>query len=229
MTKGLVIYDLDGTLLDSEPTVSRIDSEALTEAGVAVTFDDVHSLMKGFSSKTKYEMACDLKNQPVSEEVFAAYYARRSAAVAELYDRHDIRLHRGIPSILRFLKKEDFVLCIGSNNTQDRARKAVRKFRLSPYFNDKVFTSDQVAQAKPAPDLFLHAAKTMRFPVERCLVVGDTIADVLGAVAANMNVAVFTAGEKDSVSSARLKAAGATVVLPRHTMLKTHIYDLLPQ
>jgi len=78
--------------------------------------------------------------------------------------------------------------------------------RLAPH----IFSASEVSRGKPAPDLFLFAAKQMKTPPERCLVIEDSVPGVTGAVAAGMTVLGFHGGSHCRAdTAARLRAAGA--------------------
>lgn len=226
---SLVIYDLDGTLLDSETTVSLIDSECLTAVGLDVSTREVHTRMSGLSSTDKFNAACALKGIPADAETLKTYKTTRAAAIENIYDRPGIAVHSGVFTTLRTLRDRGTSICVASNNKKERAAYALSKFGLAGYFRDCVFTSDMVERPKPAPDLFLLAARNMQFTPDQSCVVGDTLTDATGASAAGMRCAIFTGGVHDGDRERKLKSAGATLILPSHKHLLLHMDALFPQ
>jgi len=103
--------------------------------------------------------------------------------------------------------------CVASNSHLDRVRHALTVTRLLPLFDPHVFSASQVERGKPAPDLFLFAARQFDAPRERCIVVEDSTVGVEAAVAAGMPVVGFCGGGHCPVDHAdRLIAAGCSQV-----------------
>jgi beta-phosphoglucomutase-like phosphatase (HAD superfamily) len=92
---------------------------------------------------------------------------------------------------------------------------SLRVTGLADLFND-IFSSTQVARGKPAPDLFLHAARQMNVRPEECLVIEDSIAGVQAARAAGMRVIGFVGGGHCGPEHGeKLRQAGAPVIIER--------------
>ena len=72
---------------------------------------------------------------------------------------------------------------------------------LLSFFDGRIFSASMVKNGKPAPDLFLHAARTMGFPPENCVVVEDSPAGIRAAHSAGMQVFAFTGGSHAEVSN----------------------------
>ena len=86
-------------------------------------------------------------------------------------------------------------ICIATSSSPTRTEKALNIVKFSPYFSNAIFTSSEVKRGKPAPDLFLYAAKKMGVKPERCLVIEDSNAGVTAAIAANMQVLHYSGGQ----------------------------------
>ncbi len=84
--------------------------------------------------------------------------------------------------------------CVASSSDPDRIRRSLELTRLSGYFGTHLFSASMVTRGKPAPDLFLLAARAMHSPPNRCLVIEDSTHGVAAGVAAGMTVIGFTAG-----------------------------------
>jgi beta-phosphoglucomutase-like phosphatase (HAD superfamily) len=84
--------------------------------------------------------------------------------------------------------------CVATSSSPARVARSLAISGLAGYFGDKVFTASQVANGKPAPDLFLFAAARMRAGPRRTLVIEDSAPGVLAAQAAGMTVLGYTGG-----------------------------------
>lgn len=91
--------------------------------------------------------------------------------------------------------KEKIATCVASSSPRARVIKALNLTKQLDYFTDEaIFTSQQVKNGKPAPDLFLFAAEKMGFKPQNCIVIEDSAAGIEAAIAANMNVIGFLGG-----------------------------------
>ena len=98
----------------------------------------------------------------------------------------------GIVSILQQLR---IAKCIATSSFPERTKQALKITHLSNYFGNNVFTASEVKNGKPAPDLFLHAAKNMGIEPAQCLVIEDSGAGLLAAKAAGMPVIHYRGGK----------------------------------
>jgi HAD superfamily hydrolase (TIGR01509 family) len=130
------------------------------------------------------------------------------------------------------LARIDVPRCVASSSDRARIQMTLRWTGLAAFFGDHIFSGVDVAQGKPAPDLFLLAAKAMGFAPADCIVIEDSTLGVQAGVAASMPVIGFTGGSHtDPGHASRLSAAGAgTIVtamadlpaalgMPRHAAL----------
>ena len=79
-------------------------------------------------------------------------------------------------------------MCVASNGGYDKLKYSLDKTGLKVFFGEYFYSADQVSRGKPAPDLFLYAAKQMGFSAGQCVVVEDSPVGVKAAQAANMKV-----------------------------------------
>ncbi len=118
-----------------------------------------------------------------------------------------------IPGIEELLAALPVPRCVASNSHLDRVRHALAVTRLLPLFDPHVFSASQVERGKPAPDLFLFAARQFAAPREHCVVVEDSTVGVKAAVSAGMPVVGFCGGRHCPADHAdRLIAAGCSRV-----------------
>ncbi len=198
---ALVIFDCDGVLVDTEPVANRVLHERLSAIGIDLGYDEVLRRFVGRSRADCLRMIEALAGGALPEQFGEEWDRAFDAAL-----REDVRPVEGIPELLR-----DFPLpyCVASNGEPDRMRLALAAAGLLPLVGERLFTASEVARPKPAPDLFLHAARTLGFEPARTAVVEDTTTGVRAAVAAGM-IAFAYAGASHADARA-LAAEGAAV------------------
>lgn len=183
----LVIFDCDGVLIDSEILYCKIDAEEFTRAGYPI--DPVAFARKfvGISFDKTLKIAAKEMGRPFPEEVAE----RVNARVAEVIPQ-ELTAVKGIASLL---DRIGIPVCVASNTATDRLRWNLEIAGLLRRFDPHVYSAKMVARGKPAPDLFLHAAKQFDVAPERCLVIEDSTVGVGAAVAAGMPVLGFVGGQ----------------------------------
>ena len=215
----LLIFDCDGVLVDSEVLSCRIDAEFLTEIGIPYTTDEIAQQFLGVSLKTmiariEAERDCKLPDD-FSERLNSILFARFET---------DLKPIEGVREAILSLP---YPRCVASSSVPERIALSLRVTGLSDLFDD-IFSSTQVPRGKPAPDLFLHAASSMKARPEDCVVIEDSVAGVQAALAAGMRVIGFTGGGHCGPDHAeKLRQAGAPVVIERMADLKSTVQDMI--
>ncbi|MGH1492123.1 MAG: HAD family hydrolase [Acidimicrobiales bacterium] len=185
----LVIFDNDGVLVDSELLSITVIAELLQSAGMPLSVDEVGERFIGRTHD--YVMAsltAEFGPPPDSVRDF------ETAVLAAFPDR--LQPVRGMNEALSQIEQP---ICVGSNGGLDRVRLSLAIAGLDSCFvAEHVFSADMVAHAKPAPDLFLHAARTVGVDPAKCLVVEDSVVGVTAAVSAGMQVVGFVGGSHTS-------------------------------
>ncbi|WP_354641175.1 HAD family hydrolase [Kitasatospora camelliae] len=202
MTYDLVIFDNDGVLVDSEPISNRVLAEYLTELGHPTTTEDSYRDFMGCAAHTVHDVIADRYGAKLPEGFDELFHGRVFAAFEA-----ELTPVRGADRLLRDLGRDGVRYCVASSAHHAWIRTAHRLTGLAGHFpEDLVFSAQDVGVGKPAPDLFLHAARTMGVDPARCLVLEDSPNGVLAARAAGMDVYGYAA----LTPPARLTAAGAT-------------------
>ena len=201
----LIIFDCDGVLIDSETIACRADSACLAEIGVALSADEIIERYLGISATA---MCADIERRlgctlpPDFEEALRL----RVAAAFE----SGLMPMAGVEAMLAALPQRR---CVASSSAPERLRHSLSLTSLLHFFEPHVFSATQVARGKPAPDLFLLAAASMRVAPSACMVIEDSVPGVQAAVAASMRAIGFTGGSHCRPGHAeRLRAAGVTAV-----------------
>jgi len=194
---GLVIFDCDGVLVDSEPIANRVFARMLARQGLVLGDAQMDELFLGRTMAHCLALAAERLGWPLPQD-FEAEHDRRlfDALAAELVP---------VPGVMQVLDQLVSPFCVATNGSPDKLRFSLAKVGLLPRFAGCLFSAAEVAQAKPAPDLFLHAARSMGASPAACVVVEDSPTGIAAGLAAGMRVLGF-AGR---TPAERLRAAGA--------------------
>ena len=202
---ALVIFDCDGVLIDSEVIFGRVLGECLSAGGFQISIAEAMMLGVG---KNRLTLTAEVEarfGRSLPERFFETMRARLDVAFE--------RELRAIPGIEELLAALAGPRCVASNSHIDRVRQALSVTRLLPLFEPHVFSASQVAHGKPAPDLFLFAARQLDVRPEDCVVVEDSTTGVEAAIAAGMPVVGFCGGGHCPDGHAdRLATAGCSQV-----------------
>jgi len=210
----LVIFDCDGVLIDSELIGARVEAAELARVGIPVAEGEILTRFVGMSAQAMFR-TLEIEHRRALPEGFAAAV---QMAIEAAFER-DLQV---IPGIHETLDRLPMARCVASSSTLARLRHSLGLTGLYARFAPHVFSAEQVARGKPAPDLFLHAAAGMRCAPARCLVIEDSISGVRGASAAGMRVWGFVGGGHCADGhDARLREAGAEGVFQDMSELPT--------
>jgi HAD superfamily hydrolase (TIGR01509 family) len=181
----LVIFDNDGVVVDSELLANRVLSDLLTEYGHPTSIEEcIRDYMGGTLAGVR-SIVWDRSGDELPPVFDDQYHHRLFEAFAT-----DLQPVRGIESALNNL---DLPYCLASSGTRDRINRSLALTGLTEYFSGRIFSADQVAHGKPAPDLFLHVAETLAVPASRCVVIEDSPNGVAAARSAEMRVLGYAA------------------------------------
>lgn len=205
---GLVIFDCDGVLVDSEPIASRVLAQVVSEQCFPLTAQQAIERFTGLSLATvlaKIEVQWgrslppDFRDQ-LRERDYAAF-------------RAELKPIEGTATVLEHLT---VARCVASSGVLEKIRLTLGTTGLLHYFEPHLFSAQMVARGKPAPDLFLYAAERMGVAPQDCVVVEDSVAGIQAARAANMVPVGFAGGGHAGPGYAHmLREAGAAVVIDR--------------
>ncbi len=200
----LVIFDCDGVLVDSEVISCRAHAETLTRHGYPITADEVLDRFLGVSDREarliiEAELGRSLPDdfETQVEQATLQFYAGDLRAISFIGEAIDAI---GLPK------------CVASSGTPAKIRHGLNCARLHDRLAPHIFSASQVKRGKPAPDLFLYAARQMATPAGRCLVIEDSVPGITGARAAGMTVLGFHGGSHCRPGHGdTLRAAGAVM------------------
>jgi HAD superfamily hydrolase (TIGR01509 family) len=182
----LVIFDCDGVLVDSEHISVRTDVEVLAQLGWPLTAEEV---VERFLGRTEEYMVAEIEaniGRPLAKgwaEEFDPLY--REALASEL---------QPVDGVVEALDAITIPTCVASSGSHEKMRFTLGLTGLLERFDGRIFSASEVANGKPAPDLFLYAAGQMGAEPAACAVVEDSRFGVEAARAAGMHAFGYAGG-----------------------------------
>jgi HAD superfamily hydrolase (TIGR01509 family) len=206
----LVIFDCDGVLVDSESISNRVLASTLTAEGLPTTPAEALATYQGLLLSQVRATAEEKLGRSLSEDWLARFEQRRAQAF-----RQELRPVEGAAETLMRLEQARIPFCVASQGKLTKTELTLLLTGLDGFFPPAArFSAHDVPRGKPAPDLFLRAARAMGASPPRCAVVEDTVSGVAAARSAGMAALGYSA-EADGAS---LSAAGAQVFHSLHEL-----------
>ncbi len=175
-----VIFDLDGTLVDSMWVWEQIDIQYLTERNLTAP-KDIKSQIEGMSF---HETAIYFKNQFKLNDSIEKIKDTWNEMAFNKY-KYEVPLKKGADSFLKYLKDNNIKIGIATSNCPELANEVLNSHNIKEYF-DCIITCGEVNVSKPAPDVYLACADRMGVKYDKCLVFEDVPNGIRGGIAAGM-------------------------------------------
>lgn len=213
----LVIFDCDGVLVDSEHIGCRIEAAYLTECGYPISYEED---AQRFAGKPGEVIVAEVEKElgralPADFEQQLALRVQQALTAEVTAMPHILPVLSGLPH-----------KAVATNGTWFKVENSLRVAGLKPHFPDNaIFHVEKVKHGKPAPDIYLLAAKTMGFEPAHCVVVEDSVSGVTAGVAAGMHVIGFVGGThilNKAQHAQKLKALGAAEILESFKNFNIH-------
>src|SRR5581483_1042274 len=201
MRPALVLFDVDGTLVDSEELGTRVLLEMAAELGVRRPLKETNRLFRGWRLDDCGAQIRVWLGKPLPED-FVAQVRLRTAATF----RRELRPVPGAPELVRALHDRAIPICVASSGPREKIELSLSLTGLLPYFEDRIFSGYELQTWKPDPGLFLHAARVLGAEPAACLVVEDSLVGVQAALAAGMRVLAFQPEQADPQSPAPVRS-----------------------
>jgi HAD superfamily hydrolase (TIGR01509 family) len=178
-----VIFDMDGVIIDSEPTHMKLENEAYKKLGIDVSTDEHHT----FVGTTSYYMWEVLKNKYKLNQTLEELvdYDRNIYFKYLVSDECEIILIDGVKDLIKDLHENGVKLAIASSSPLNVIEAIAKKFKIEQYFEAFV-TGDFVTKSKPEPDIFIFASEKLGVSPRNCVVIEDSHNGVLAAKKAGM-------------------------------------------
>jgi HAD superfamily hydrolase (TIGR01509 family) len=215
---ALVIFDCDGVLVDSEILAHELLAEMMTEMGRVMTTGEAIGVFAGRSLTDVLTLVEGLFGRKLPDEVGRRYGRRLTERL-----RRELK---PIPGVKAAIAELPYRRCVASSSSLERVRLSLEVTGLRQLFDGNIFSATQVAHGKPAPDLYLFAAKAMGAAPADCMVVEDSPRGVRAGVSAGMTVIGFAGGAHASPDLPQnLSTAGARMVISSMSELPAAIAE----
>jgi len=178
-----IIFDCDGTLVDSEVLTNEVLVDAVAEHGLTIPLSEAVSVFRGRKLADCVTEIEQRLGRPLPEDFVAQFRARMIRAF-------ELRLQPvdGALDLVRSLRQQ---FCVASSGPREKIELSLSLTGLLPFFQSSIFTSYEVGLWKPDPGLFLHAAQAMGVRAADCAVVEDSLPGIHAGLAAGMQVFAF--------------------------------------
>ncbi|WDV47172.1 HAD family phosphatase [Clostridiaceae bacterium M8S5] len=179
----LVIFDMDGVIIDSEHIYSKLDEEIYKELGINVE----KAQRESFVGKTSLDVWSDLhKRHSLHDRITVnELILKQRKKYLEGLEKNGVKMVDGILDWMKYFKDNDITMIIASSSPESVISYVIDKFGLDKYI-DGFINGDEVENGKPDPEIFLRAADKFGCGYEECLVIEDSSNGVKAAKMAGM-------------------------------------------
>ena len=211
VTIETVIFDCDGTLVDSETLTNEVLVGLAREHGVELSLAEALAEFAGGKMADVVAALEGRRGVPLPDAFVPDFRERMTAAF-----RKRLRPIDGATELLEALR---LPCSVASSGPREKIELSLSLTGLRRFFDDRIFSAYEVGSWKPEPGLFLHAAKAQGVPPPRCAVVEDSLPGVHAGVAAGMQVFAFVPEGPHGMSRAEL---------PPEVVPVAHLSELVP-
>lgn len=178
-----VLFDNDGTLVDSEPLVFRALAIKFAELGIELDEQELFMTQRG----SQLSILLSQLEEQYRVSLDGNFVVGYRALVAELFEQQ----LRPIPGVVDVLRQLSTAKAVVSNGPAEKIRHALQVGGMTDFFADNVYSAYDIGVWKPDPGIYRYVVKDMGFGVEQCLVVEDTLLGVEAAVSAGIKTVFF--------------------------------------
>ena len=220
MKYEMIIFDFDGTLVESTVIADSIIAECLNE--------------RGYHEYTQELCTEEFSGHPLKEVSELIHKKHPEISAYDLYNEMKLKAYtkiaevKALPGAEKLLEElGDFPKCIASNGALDAILRTMNMTGLNKYFpQDNVFTYEMVYYPKPDPELFLYAAERMGgYAPEKCLVIEDSIVGATAAIKANMDVLIIIPPYRQhkDIIKAGMENLSVTGIIEELSQIRDHL------
>lgn len=205
MAHDLIIFDLDGTLVDSETLANRVFHEQLVACGLDAAFD-LARVTRDFTGLTVRNCLALAYRDYGLAQVPDDFVAKLKDATYASY-RSGLVPIPGVPEMLQQLQRPK---CVASSSGSEKIAYSLELTGLRQHFGQNLFSVQQVEHPKPAPDVYLYAAQQMGHAPDRCAAIEDSLPGATAGIRAGMTVFAYRP-ENDAQADDAFRALGCRI------------------
>ena len=189
MSKKLVIFDMDGTLVNSSLTIINAINFVRSNIGLAPLGDEeiLQNINNPNVKSASFYYEAD-HFTPEHEEWFAEYYSKNH--------EKEIRLYKGINTLLTTLKQKGYRLAVATNAYKISTMESLKHLNIHNQF-DVVICADEVSEAKPNPEMLYYILDRLKLSKDEAIFVGDGERDMVSAERAGIDYLMVNWGFSD--------------------------------
>ena len=181
-----VIFDMDGVIIDSEPIHFEVDMQTMKDLGCEISVEELEK----YVGTTNEYMFTDIKKNYNIRKSVEEIINYNVEMVKNKIIQSNLEPIEGIRELLIDLKNKNIPAAIASSSPKDFIDVVVSKFELQDYFK-YIVSGEEVANGKPAPDVYIETAKKLGLSPKDCTVIEDSKNGVLAAKTAGMKCIGF--------------------------------------
>ncbi len=191
MTKSsikCVIFDCDGTLVDSESLCSRALVEVYAQYGVHISFDECMTHFQGGKLADILQQTNLRAGVSLPLDQLEPQYRQR---MKQLFDQ-ELKPIFGAEQVVQQLIERNISVCVASNGPISKMQHSLQLTGMLDYFKESMFSACDINSWKPDPDLLIYSAMQMGYLPDECLFVDDTLQGVQAGVNAGIKTLYFS-------------------------------------
>ncbi len=215
-----ILFDCDGVLVDSEAITNQVICDTLNAYGANISVEATIQAFLGKLLRDSTDLITQLIGRTPPETFFNDFLVARDAALAAR-----VEAVPNITQVIAAVQAAHIPFAVASGADLHKMGITLGRTGLLPAFAGRMFGKDNVVHSKPAPDVYVFAAKAIGVDIKRCVVIEDTPTGTQAGVAAGATVIAYAGAPHSDANS--LLAAGATAVI--QDMASLHALLNLPR
>ena len=186
-----IIFDMDGVIVDSIPMHLKIWKKMFNKRGIKFS----NKIFEKYNGTSTYEIGKSLIEEFNLDET-PDDIVKEKLDYELIYREKEIKLFKESVDVLKKLKKQGYKIALATGSKRSILDFIINKFKIDKYF-DAIAHTEEVKNSKPAPDIFLLAAKKIKVDPKYCVVIEDAVNGIIAAKKASMkSVAITTTFKK---------------------------------